>query len=156
VPPDLDQLLVTLRSAADARMAERRQRRAQHAAAPVAPAVAKAQPVAAAVKPKPTDPGLVKARITEVAAKALAAKALIPQSPPPAAAVSAEDRRAQLRAQHQAVMQTAMQACREGRITVIELAELQAARLRADAALDGHGDVVEQLHALRHLEKQGG
>jgi hypothetical protein len=54
---------------------------------------------------------------------------MVPQSPPAAAEVSGEERRMQLRAQHQEIMQTAMEACRTGQLTVLEVAELQAARL---------------------------
>ena len=140
MPPVFDRLLATLRTAAYQRMAERRQCREQHAAAATAPhalTVAKAQePVAAVVEPQPTD-AVVKALIAEVAEKALAAKALIPQSPPVPAEVSAADRRAQLRAQHQRVVADAIEACRAGRISVTEVARLQAVRLRLDEELEG-------------------
>ena len=98
--PAFDRLLAELRAAGDARMAQRQQRRAQ-------PAVAKAQPPAATLE---------------------AMKAATLKAPPEAAEIpagdSAGDRRAQRRAQHAEVMQQAMEACRAGRLGVLELAGL--------------------------------
>ena len=132
VRPEFDVLVAEHR-----RMAERRERRAQPAptvTAPPAP-VAKATPTAAVAKAPWAE---------ELLRKAAALKA-----PPEAAAISDADRRAQLRAQHAEVMQQAMRECGAGRLSVLEVAQLQATRLRADAALDGHVDAVEELQALR-------
>ena len=53
-------------------------------------------------------------------------------------------------------MNQAMEALRAGRISALEVASLQAARLRADAALDGQVDAAEELQALRHLDQRQG
>ena len=153
MPPDLDILLAALRSAAEQRMAQRQQRRAQHAAAkaPSPPVVAKASAPCTVVKAQPTTTSLAELH-AQIAEKAAALKAL-----PVPAPISDGERRVQVRARHAEVMQTALDACRAGHLGVGQVAELQALRLRADAALDGQVDVVEELRALRLLDqKQGG
>jgi hypothetical protein len=155
--PEFDALVAELRRVGDRRMAERRQRRAQPAPSVVTPPPAPGAkaPPGTMVKALPAA-AEVKARITQIAEKAATLKA-----PPEAAEIpagdSAGDHRAQLRAQHAAVMQRALEALRAGRISAVQLSALQAARLRADAALDGHTDAAEELRALRLLDqKQGG
>lgn len=130
---DLDVLLAELRRVGDRRMAERRERRAQPAPtvaatqpAPVAKAVPapvpKAAPAAAAVKAPTPEELLRKAR------------ALRPTQAQPAA--TPEERRRLLREQHQQIMRKAQEACAAGHITVLELVQLQAVRIRLDDELE--------------------
>jgi hypothetical protein len=131
---DLDALLATLRTAADARMARRRHHRAQPApavtarAAPVAKAVpapvAKAPPAAAVEKVPTPEELLCKAR------------ALRPTQTKEPTAATPEERRRQLRERHAEIMAKAVAACREGQLGVMDVAALHALHLRLDAALD--------------------
>ena len=76
-----------------------------------------------------------RALFAEVTAKAEALRA--PQAPQHDAGAHQEERRRQLREQHQKIMQKALDACRAGHLTVMQVAELQALRLRIDEELEG-------------------